>query len=77
VKGSKLPVSEPTNEARQNDIRILIIDDDGVNSALAKGLLQRHGCTVEIASNPMRAGKIRVEHGLRRRRAVGLFHAHT
>ena len=48
-------MNEPTNEARQNDIRILIIDDDGANSALAKGLLQRHGCTVEIASNPMRA----------------------
>src|ERR1035437_176538 len=48
-------MNEAINEAGQNDVRILIIDDDGVNSALAKDLLQRHGCTVEIASNPMRA----------------------
>jgi CheY-like chemotaxis protein len=48
-------MSEPINEAAQNDIRILIIDDDSVNSTLAKGVLQRHGYTVEIVSNPMRA----------------------
>jgi two-component system, cell cycle sensor histidine kinase and response regulator CckA len=48
-------MSETINENVQNDIRILIIDDDKVNPALAKGLLQRHGCTVEIASSPMRA----------------------
>ena len=42
-------MSEPTGVSRQNDIRILIIDDDGANSALAKGVLQRHGYTVEIA----------------------------
>ena len=48
-------MSEPINEAVQNDIRILIIDDDSVNSTLAKSLLQRHGFTVEVASNPMRA----------------------
>lgn len=48
-------MNEPTNEAAQNNIRILIIDDDSVNPALAKALLQRHGCTVEIASSPMRA----------------------
>jgi CheY-like chemotaxis protein len=48
-------MSEPINEAAPNDIRILIIDDDSVNSTLAKSLLQRHGFTVEIASSPMRA----------------------
>ncbi len=48
-------MSDPINEATQNDIRILIIDDDSVNSALARGVLQRHGYTVEVASNPMRA----------------------
>jgi len=46
-------MSEPTNEGAQRDIRILIIDDDSVNSTLAKGVLQRHGYTVEISSNPM------------------------
>ncbi len=48
-------MSEPTNEAAQNDVRILIVDDDSVNSTLAKGVLQRHGYTVEISSSPMRA----------------------
>lgn len=48
-------MGEPTNEAAQRDIRILVIDDDSVNSTLAKGVLQRHGYTVEISSNPMRA----------------------
>jgi len=48
-------MSEPTNEGAQRDIRILVIDDDNVNSALAKGVLQRHGYTVEISSKPMRA----------------------
>ena len=48
-------MSEPSNEAAQIDIRILIIDDDSVNSTLAKDVLQRHGYTVEIVSNPMRA----------------------
>lgn len=48
-------MSEPSNAFSPKDIRILIIDDDSVNSTLAKGLLQRHGYTVEIASNPMRA----------------------
>jgi two-component system, cell cycle sensor histidine kinase and response regulator CckA len=38
-----------------NDIRILIIDDDSVNSTLAKGVLERHGCSVQITANPMRA----------------------
>jgi CheY-like chemotaxis protein len=50
-----MDMNESVNEARPNDIRILIIDDDGVNSTLAKGVLERHGCAVEISSNPMRA----------------------
>jgi len=49
------PMNESTNEGRQDGIRILIIDDDSVNSTLARGVLERHGCTVEISSNPMRA----------------------
>jgi CheY-like chemotaxis protein len=50
-------MSEPINENElpHSHIRILIIDDDGVNSTMAKGLLERHGCTVQIASSPMRA----------------------
>ena len=47
--------SEPINGVSPNGLRILIIDDDGVNSTLAKGLLERHGHTVKIASNPLRA----------------------
>jgi len=43
------------SEAAQNETRILIIDDDSVNPMMAKSLLQRHGYTVEISSNPMRA----------------------
>jgi len=46
---------EPTGEAGQKDIRILIIDDDSINSTLVKEVLQRPGCTVEIALNPLRA----------------------
>ena len=46
---------EATGEAGQKDIRILIIDDDSINSALVKEVLQRPGCTVEIALNPLRA----------------------
>jgi two-component system cell cycle sensor histidine kinase/response regulator CckA len=43
------------SEPAQNETRILIIDDDSVNSTMAKSLLQAHGYTVEVASNPMRA----------------------
>jgi CheY-like chemotaxis protein len=43
------------SEVAQNETRILIIDDDSVNPMMAKSLLQRHGYTVEISSNPMRA----------------------
>jgi CheY-like chemotaxis protein len=48
-------MSEPINETAPNNIHILIIDDDCVNSTLARGVLQRHGYTVEVSSNPMRA----------------------
>src|SRR6266404_2189200 len=50
-----MPYCEPIGEAGQKDIRILIIDDDGINSALIKEVFQGHGCTVEIALNPLRA----------------------
>jgi len=48
--------SELTNETTQrSNIRILIIDDDGVNAMLAKSVLERNGCTVQIAANPVKA----------------------
>jgi CheY-like chemotaxis protein len=48
--------SEPTGEATpRSDIRILIIDDDNINAMLAKSVLERNGCTVQIASNPVKA----------------------
>jgi two-component system, cell cycle sensor histidine kinase and response regulator CckA len=43
------------NAAELDDIRILIIDDDSVNAMLAKSVLERLGCTIQIASNPVRA----------------------
>lgn len=47
---------EPVGEATQlNDIHILIIDDDNINSMLAKSVLERQGCTVQLASNPVKA----------------------
>jgi CheY-like chemotaxis protein len=53
-----MSTSEPVGEiAQSNDIeiRILIIDDDNVNAMLAKSVLERNGCTVQIASNPLKA----------------------
>jgi CheY-like chemotaxis protein len=48
--------SEPTGKAAQrSDIRILIIDDDNINAMLARSVLERNGCTVQIASNPVKA----------------------
>ena len=47
---------EPVGEATPlNDVHILIIDDDNVNSTLAKSVLERQGCTVQLASNPVKA----------------------
>jgi CheY-like chemotaxis protein len=37
------------------DIRILIIDDDKVNGMLAKTILERMGCSVELSSSPVKA----------------------
>jgi two-component system cell cycle sensor histidine kinase/response regulator CckA len=53
-----MSTSEPVGEiAQSNDseIRILIIDDDNINAMLAKSVLERNGCTVQIASNPLKA----------------------
>jgi CheY-like chemotaxis protein len=48
--------SEPTRSgADLVDIRILIIDDDNINAMLAKSVLERMGCTIQIASNPVKA----------------------
>ncbi len=50
---------EPSEPARTvsdfYEIRILIIDDDGVNAMLAKSILERMGCSVQISSNPVKA----------------------
>lgn len=47
---------EPAGEATPfNDVHILLIDDDNINSMLAKSVLERQGCTVQLASNPVRA----------------------
>jgi len=50
----------PTNDPPQtgkgcDEIHVLIIDDDNINAMLAKGVLERRGATVQIASNPVRA----------------------
>jgi CheY-like chemotaxis protein len=51
-----MQTNERIGEDTQLDgIHVLIIDDDGVNSMLAKSILQRQGCTVEVASNPVKA----------------------
>ena len=50
---------EPSEPARNGadlaDIRILIIDDDNINAMLAKSVLERLGCTIQISSNPVKA----------------------
>ncbi len=33
----------------------MIIDDDNINAMLARSVLERNGCTVQIMSNPVRA----------------------
>ena len=51
-----MPITEPANEAvRTHSIRILIVDDDNVNATSAKSVLERNGCLVQIASNPVKA----------------------
>lgn len=51
-----MPTNEPiAGTTGCQDVHILIIDDDNLNSMLAKGVLERHGCTVQLASNPVRA----------------------
>src|SRR5580698_6256720 len=51
-----MQTNEQIGEDTQLDgIRVLIIDDDGVNSMLAKSILSRQGCIVQVASNPVKA----------------------
>jgi len=51
-----MSTTEHGNEVeRTHSIRILIIDDDNVNAMLAKSVLERNGCLVQIASNPVKA----------------------
>lgn len=49
------PSESVRNAADIADIRILIIDDDNINAMLAKSILSRLGCTIQISSNPVRA----------------------
>lgn len=49
------PSESASNAADLADIRILIIDNDNVNAMLAKSVLERLGCTVQISSNPVKA----------------------
>ncbi len=50
---------EPSEPARNGadlaDIRILIIDDDNINAMLAKCVLERLGCTIQISCNSVKA----------------------
>ena len=51
-----MPTNEPTSEDNQpREIRILLIDDDNVNAILAKNVLERHGCIVNVVANPVKA----------------------
>lgn len=43
------------NQADFFDISVLIIDDDNINAMLAKSVLERMGCTTQLASNPVKA----------------------
>ena len=49
------PSESASNTTDLADIHILIIDDDGVNTMLAKSVLERLGCTVQFSSNPVKA----------------------
>jgi CheY-like chemotaxis protein len=49
------PSESASNAADLADIRILIIDDDGVNAMLAKCILERLGCLVQVASSAVKA----------------------
>jgi CheY-like chemotaxis protein len=51
-----MPTNEPIGATPGcDDVHILIIDDDNINAMLAKGVLERRGATVQVASNPVRA----------------------
>lgn len=51
-----MPAPEPEREATETlDIRILMIEGDSVNATLAKSVLERHGCAVQIESHPLKA----------------------
>ena len=51
-----MPTTESASEGAQTrEIHILLIDDDNVNATLAKSVLERNGCIVQIALNPVRA----------------------
>jgi len=56
AKSHLMPITEPANEAeRTHSIRILIVDDDNINAMSAKSVLERNGCLVQVASNPVKA----------------------
>ncbi|GIV15299.1 MAG: hypothetical protein KatS3mg022_0734 [Armatimonadota bacterium] len=45
------PVSAPSAERRTSGVRVLLVEDNEVNRKLALRMLQRLGCSVEIATN--------------------------
>jgi len=48
-------MSNPAFPSSQlHDVRILMIDDDKINATLAKGVLEKNGCSVEVVSNPVK-----------------------
>ena len=50
-----MPTIEPSPDALNQPIRVLLIDDDPVNATMAKCLLESNGCTVQVASSPVKA----------------------
>ena len=51
-----IPTTDPPpNGAPAQPIRVLLIDDNNVNATMAKSLLERNGCALQLASNPVKA----------------------
>lgn len=48
---SRTPAGTPSEERRTSGVRVLLVEDNEVNRKLALRMLQRLGCSVEIAGN--------------------------
>lgn len=65
-----MPPTESADETPSSHvIRILIIDDDNINAMLARSVLERNGCTVQIMTNPVKA----LEKYVREKEAIDLL----